>query len=333
MKCTIAIPVMTAVWIACLQAPAAAGDANAPRSRTVQVPRHPYALTLPADFAEPSTPADGNMLLIARDPNARATVRVWSGGNDPRATVLTVHKAYEADLARRMPSAKKQKTSWVTIASTNALVRRYTTAVDGNDVDLQALVFVSGRTSLVVETVAPPESRAAMERVLLSLQKGYATALPQLPIGETGYRIAPPKGWKVTRGKTGNLRLAAPGGKALLDVYVLRVKDDRKPADLAATLAEAFGKEMSKAEGKWKLAARESIDRDALQGRMQYFLGAPGGVQSDLVVLHAAGEDYMFTLTAALPAVVRDRFAKQLVRCMMSLSRADRSPTRGTSVR
>ncbi len=320
---------MTAVWTVCFATPSDA--ANAPVGRSIQVPGHPYVLTLPEGFGEPNTPTDANLLLVARNPKTAATLRVWAGADNPRATVLTVHKAYETDLARRLPSAKKQKTNWVTIESTNALIRRYTATIDGNEVDVQSLVFVRGESSLIVEAAAPSKQRSAMERVLLSLQKGYVTAPERLPIGSTGYRLAPPKGWKVTRGKTGNLRLAAPGGKALLDVYVLRVKDDRKPADLAATLAEAFGKEMTKADGKWKLAARESIDRDELQGRMQYFLGTPDGVESDLVVLHAAGEDYVFTLTAALPAVVRDRFARQLVRCMMSLRKTGDPTTQPTT--
>jgi hypothetical protein len=299
-----------------------ADDGNAPAGRNVRLGEHPYALRVPARLADANDLAtDANVLLALRDD--RITLRVFSPPRNERATVLTVAKWYRNQLAERIPSARRTHMNWLTIEESNALYRQATAIVDDKPREIHALLFVHDGTDLVIEGMGPPKQTGRIQRTLLSIHRLAEKEGKWVPIGKTGYRLAPPEGWKTGAARNGHLRFTAPGGKVVLDVHA-RSLGEGDPNRMVTVLAAAFRKEMDNADGSWKLAARQTLDRGSLRGRLQYFLGRPDGVATDLVVLHAAGGDHVFTLTAALPAGVRKQFAKEIIAAMMSLRNGPR---------
>ncbi|MFW5731989.1 MAG: hypothetical protein ACOCZU_02155 [Planctomycetota bacterium] len=315
------IRTLIAVCFLAAAGPLSADDANVPAgSRTVPLGEHPYAIRASNELADANDLAgDPNVLLALRDADADLTVRIYSPPADPRATVLSVAKWYDAHLANRLPDARKTHANWLTIEETNALYRQARAKVDGAKRQVHAMLFADDEVQFVIEAIVPPAAGDRAQRVLLSLHRLSETSPQWVSIGKTGYRFAPPTAWTPGKTPSGGLRYKAPGGKVVLDVNTVKSGGARDPNKLVELLAAAFGKEMDKADGHWTLAARQELDRPALQGRLQYFLGRPDDVPSDLLVLHAVGGKHLFTLTAALPAGVRKQYAKELVAAMMSL--------------
>ncbi len=315
------IRALIAICFLAAAAPLSADDPNvAPRSRPVALGEHPYAIRASADLVDANDlAADPNVLLALRDADADLTVRVLTPPRNARATVLTVAKWYDAHLANRLPDARKTHANWLTIEETNALYRQALAKVDGGKRQVHALLFSDDGVQFVIEAIVPPADGERAQRVLLSLHRLSEARPKWVSVGTTGYRFAPPTGWIPGKTPSGGLRYKAPLGKVVLDVNTVKSGGAGDPNKLVGLLAAAFGKEMDKADGDWTLAARHKLDRPALQGRLQYFLGRPDDVPSDLLVLHAAGGKHLFTLTAALPAGVRKQYAKELVAAMMSL--------------
>ncbi len=327
------IRALIAICLLAATTPLSAGDPNtAPKSRTVRLGEHPFALRASEELADANDlAADPNVLLALRDADAKLTLRVLTPTPDARATVLTVAKWYDAHLAARLPAARKTHANWLTIEETNALYRQARANVDGAKREIHALLFAGDEVQFVIEAIVPPDASRSAQRVLLSFHRLTESAAKWVSIGKTGYRFAPPTGWKPGKTPSGGLRYKAPPGKVVLDVNTVEAGGASDPNKLVELLAAAFGKEMKKADGNWTLAARQELDRPALHGRLQYFLGRPDDVPSDLLVLHAAGGKHLFTLTAALPAGVRKQYAKQLVAAMMSLRAG--APTSQSSCR
>jgi hypothetical protein len=313
----IRLAILTILALAC--SPLRAGDGNVPKGRQLRLGDHPYALVVPADFEDANAlAADANALLAARNRASGVTLRAFAPPADKRATVFTLARWYDDHLADRLPTAQKTHANWLTMEGTNALYRQSALTTDGQKREVHALLFVRDGVQLAIEAVTPPDKAKTARNILLSLHRLADPTAEWVPIGKTGYRIAPPDGWGVETTRKGNLRFKAPGGKVILNVHAVDAgKHD--PNTMVPALAKSFRTEMDKTDGNWKLVATQDVDRSGIEGQLQYFLGRPNEVPSDLVVLHAAGDRHVFTLTAALPGGVRKQFAKKLVACMTSL--------------